>query len=86
MIKNIIWDFDGTLFDTYPAIIYSFVSVLKSEFGLTYDAAEIERLVRIDTAFCSEKISRENGLGSDEVLKKVRIFYDKQKIITEKPH
>lgn len=86
MIRNIIWDFDGTLFDTYPAIVYSFVSVLKSDYLLTYDPIEIERLVRIDTGFCSQKISHENGLDSNEVLKKVRNFYNEQTIITEKPH
>jgi phosphoglycolate phosphatase-like HAD superfamily hydrolase len=28
MYKNIIWDFDGTLFNTYPAITASFNSTL----------------------------------------------------------
>ena len=86
MIRNIIWDFDGTLFDTYPAIVYSFGSVLKSEYKLTYDPIEIERLIRIDTVLCSEKISHENGLNSGEVLKKVRKFYNEQTFITEKPY
>lgn len=29
MFKNIIWDFDGTLFDTYPAMVYAFNKALK---------------------------------------------------------
>jgi HAD superfamily hydrolase (TIGR01549 family) len=29
MIKNIIWDFDGTLFNTYPAMTYAFKRALK---------------------------------------------------------
>jgi phosphoglycolate phosphatase-like HAD superfamily hydrolase len=32
MIKNIIWDFDGTLFDTYPAYVNTFLDALK-DFG-----------------------------------------------------
>jgi HAD superfamily hydrolase (TIGR01549 family) len=29
MIKNLIWDFDGTLFNTYPAMIYAFRKALQ---------------------------------------------------------
>lgn len=29
MIKNIIWDFDGTLFDTYPSMLEAFKRALK---------------------------------------------------------
>jgi phosphoglycolate phosphatase-like HAD superfamily hydrolase len=29
MIRDIIWDFDGTLFDTYPVIVNSFKKALK---------------------------------------------------------
>lgn len=29
MIKNIIWDFDGTLFNTYPIMTYAFKRALK---------------------------------------------------------
>jgi hypothetical protein len=41
MIRHIIWDFDGTLFNTYPAIVYSFKTVLKSDFGVQYSPEEI---------------------------------------------
>lgn len=29
MIENLIWDFDGTLFDTYPAMVYAFKKAMK---------------------------------------------------------
>lgn len=29
MFKNIIWDFDGTLFNTYPAMVYAFKRALE---------------------------------------------------------
>lgn len=29
MVRNIIWDFDGTLFDTYPITVNSFRRALK---------------------------------------------------------
>ena len=31
MIKNIIWDFDGTICDTYPLMVNAFIKALKSE-------------------------------------------------------
>jgi HAD superfamily hydrolase (TIGR01549 family) len=31
MFREIIWDFDGTLFDTYPGIVYAFKLALKEE-------------------------------------------------------
>ncbi len=29
MFKHYIWDFDGTLYDTYPVILDGFVAALK---------------------------------------------------------
>jgi phosphoglycolate phosphatase-like HAD superfamily hydrolase len=29
LIKDIIWDFDGTLFDTYPGTVNAFIMALK---------------------------------------------------------
>lgn len=40
MIKHIIWDFDGTLFDTYPEISKVFQRTLK-QFGIDEDRNEI---------------------------------------------
>ena len=31
MIKNIIWDFDGTICDTYPLMVNAFIKALKEE-------------------------------------------------------
>ncbi len=44
--RNIIWDFDGTLFDTYPAIVAAFRRTV-ADFGAEIAAAEVERLVRV---------------------------------------
>lgn len=57
-LRHFIWDFDGTLFDTYPVINYNLQSALK-EFG--YDADLLEMMekmldsVRAAQAFYSEK-------------------------------
>ena len=40
MIKDVIWDFDGTLFDTYPAIADVFIETFK-RFGITETRREV---------------------------------------------
>ena len=39
-MKNYIWDFDGTLFDTYPALVDGACQSLK-DFGISMDKKEI---------------------------------------------
>ncbi|MDQ0199192.1 HAD-IA family hydrolase [Neobacillus ginsengisoli] len=46
---NILWDFDGTLFDTYPSLVEGFVQLSKKEL----DKREVLKWLKIDskTAF-----------------------------------
>lgn len=46
---NILWDFDGTLFDTYPSLVEGFVQLSKKEL----DKSEVLKWLKIDskTAF-----------------------------------
>ncbi len=44
--RNLIWDFDGTLFDTYPAIVAAFQEAI-AELGYEVAAVEVERLVKV---------------------------------------
>lgn len=47
MLKDFIWDFDGTLYDTYPVMTQAFVDALK-EFGiLNVDVAALYRDLKI---------------------------------------
>ena len=86
MIKHIIWDFDGTLVDTYSAIVYSFVAVLQSEFHLGYDPSVIERLVKVDTKHCASEIGQAHGISPLAILTKTREFYNSQAVVNEKPN
>ncbi len=40
ILRNYIWDFDGTLFDTYPAMVDGAQQALK-DFGINMDKKEI---------------------------------------------
>ena len=59
-IKHFIWDFDGTLFDTYPIIIHQIQTALAG-FGHTVDPLELmEQLlhtVSTALAYCAEKFA-----------------------------
>lgn len=46
MLKHFIWDFDGTLFDTYPVLIDVFVDMLESE-GQSVDRERVAELMAI---------------------------------------
>jgi len=45
VIKNILWDVDGTLFDTYPAVTYAYSKALN-EMGYSLPLNVIDRHVR----------------------------------------
>lgn len=49
MFRDIIWDFDGTLFDTYPAIASAFQRALREE-GIEQTAEEILKQIRISVS------------------------------------
>lgn len=66
MIRNIIWDLDGTLFDTYPAISRAFEAALKS-LGAQTSLDRIARLARISIGHCARSLAEEFQLNEDEL-------------------
>jgi beta-phosphoglucomutase-like phosphatase (HAD superfamily) len=44
-VKMIIWDFDGTLLDTYPTMIKAFKNLLDDN-HIQYDESEVEERLR----------------------------------------
>jgi len=54
---NILWDFDGTLFDTYPALVEGFIELSQQDL----DRSEVLRWLKVDskTAFKHYGISEE---------------------------
>lgn len=45
MFEHYIWDFDGTLYDTYPMMLDGFMHTLK-EYQITADRQEIFRILK----------------------------------------
>ncbi len=65
MYKHIIWDFDGTLFDTYPVMAQSFHKALK-EIGIDESAEHIMDLMKVSgaclMAYCQNRYSIDERL------------------------
>jgi phosphoglycolate phosphatase-like HAD superfamily hydrolase len=66
MIRNVIWDVDGTLFDTYPAISRAFGAALN-ELGADAPLGRIDGLARISLGECARVLAAEHGLDADRL-------------------
>ena len=64
MIKNILWDLDGTIFDTYPAITYA-ISRSLNELGHSLALNVIDGLARQSIDHCMETLSQRFKLEPD---------------------
>jgi HAD superfamily hydrolase (TIGR01509 family) len=66
MIKNIIWDFDGTLFDTYPPIAHAIQKGLKA-LGQTLPLDDILSLCKISMTHCMQTLADQTGLSFADI-------------------
>jgi HAD superfamily hydrolase (TIGR01509 family) len=64
IFRNAIWDFDGTLFDTYPAISRAFQQAL-ADFGASAPLSEIESLCLVEVSHCATVLAARFGLETD---------------------
>ena len=65
-IKNFVWDFDGTLFDTYPVIIDTVRKTLQ-EFGYDCDPKEAMQLLLENLAYTREHYAEKFGIDRDQL-------------------
>lgn len=66
MIKNIIWDFDGTLFDTYPPIARAIQQGLH-QLGFEYKMDELLALCKISMTHCIQTLADQTSLPFAEI-------------------
>jgi HAD superfamily hydrolase (TIGR01509 family) len=66
--RNAIWDFDGTLFDTYPAICRAFQQAL-ADFDAFAPLAEIESLCRVEVSHCATELAVRFELDANEFFR-----------------
>lgn len=74
MIRNIIWDVDGTLFDTYPPIARAFQRAIR-RLGIEASVEWIEALSKISLGHCVSTISTEYKLEKDDIEREFQRYY-----------
>lgn len=84
MILNIIWDVDGTLLDTYPAITEAYHEVVRAHGG-TVDRARIGELARVGLGHCAAALAAALGLAPSAVAAEFEARYGRSPLETQGP-
>ncbi|NMA95369.1 MAG: HAD-IA family hydrolase [Clostridiales bacterium] len=66
MFKFIIWDFDGTLHDTYPGMVQAFENGLK-ELGIEEDTVKVFNEIKVSVGHAVRFFAGEYGLEAKDV-------------------
>jgi phosphoglycolate phosphatase-like HAD superfamily hydrolase len=67
VFRNLIWDFDGTLFDTYPAIVDSLRSAVTDLAGATPAYEEVRDLALVSVDVCVATMSTTYDIPLDDL-------------------
>lgn len=84
MFLHYIWDFDGTLFDSYPHMSVSFQNALKY-FGYSHTTEEILLYMKLSVSVCIKHYQEKYGLG-EELREKYKYYEGKETINPIKPY
>jgi phosphoglycolate phosphatase-like HAD superfamily hydrolase len=74
--RNIIWDVDGTLFDTYPAIARAFRAALN-DLGQDAPLRRITYLARESLGECAATLAAERGVDRTRLEARVAEHYER---------
>jgi phosphoglycolate phosphatase-like HAD superfamily hydrolase len=83
-IKNIIWDVDGTLFDTYPAIAGSFQEALRAH-GKEAGTGKILALAKQSLNHCLATLAAEYQLKEEDLGRAFDGSYEKVTYASQPP-
>lgn len=64
MYKHVVWDFDGTLYDTYPGIIKAFHRALTEE-NIKIDIEDLGAQLRVSIGNTQKRLNQQYGLSAD---------------------
>lgn len=83
--RNLIWDFDGTILDTYPEITRAFINVLKKDYGVEYDYDQAYSLAKASITFCIESLADEFNIETEEFSENFKKRYFGELTFEDKP-
>jgi phosphoglycolate phosphatase-like HAD superfamily hydrolase len=84
VIQHLIWDVDGTLFDTYPAFVRALQAVLP-EFGLQMSDAQVLALMKISVVHTFEVLQRAHGIDPNRIGERFWESYDQADLAIQPP-
>jgi len=84
VIRNIIWDFDGTLFDTYPALIQAFSRTL-GDYGVQIPQELIVRQSRLSLTLYGDELAKQYDLDPEEMQQRYLGYYASYPLDDQKP-
>jgi len=85
MIENVIWDFDGTLFDTYPAWVRSVIDVMKQNYAIPCDYSNVMKMAKITASHCINELARDHNLDNKKLKEAIWDRYFEVSEIEDKP-
>ena len=74
MIHNLIWDVDGTLFDTYPSFAKAFKLAIN-DLGKDVPLEWITTQAKVSLDFCAEALAERCQLNEDTIAEKFDYHY-----------
>ena len=83
--RNLIWDFDGTILDTYPEITRAFIDVLKKDYGIEYNYDKAYSLAKASISFCIESLADEFNIDRAEFSENFKKRYFGELTFEDKP-
>lgn len=78
MVKHIIWDFDGTLFNSYPGIAKTYHDLILNDYGLNFECKQILLLVKKSRDICERKLAKKLRINTEELIEKYSNRYNKK--------
>jgi phosphoglycolate phosphatase-like HAD superfamily hydrolase len=73
-IRHLIWDLDGTLFDTYPVITKALGAAL-GELGATVPLERIESLTKKSMSHCASTLAGEFQIDLEDLMQRFEEIY-----------
>ena len=79
-VRHLFWDFDGTLYDSYPQVMHAVRRALEElcpGHGITEE--ENMRDLKVNVGFCIQQCASRLGLNADVLRERYRFYHGQEK-------
>lgn len=81
MIRHLFWDFDGTLYDSYPQVAGAFWKGLQA-LGLAeqFDPEWLMKQIKVSVFYTTRQCAEKCGVYAQTIMESYRVFHDKETV------